>query len=158
MTKNKIINGVRNFFKAIYIQLFKIGDTPQKIALGFGLGVFLGIFPGTGPAVALLCAIILRVNRAAALVGALFTNTWTSIVTFLLAVKIGAVVMRLNWQDVRQEWVLFLRDFHWINIFKLSLLKTILPIILGYTIIGFALGLISYIVILIILKKRARPL
>lgn len=42
-------NRILRLLKLIYIKLFRINDTPQKIAQGFGLGVFLGILPGTGP-------------------------------------------------------------------------------------------------------------
>ena len=33
-------NKVARFFKALYLKLFRINDTPQKIAIGFGVGVF----------------------------------------------------------------------------------------------------------------------
>jgi len=79
--------------------------------------------PGTGPIAALFLAWILRVNRAAALLGGLLTNTWLSIAIFLLSIKAGSAIMGTNWQDVRQNWLLFLKDFHWLNLFKLSILK-----------------------------------
>ena len=65
----------------LFDKLFKINDTPQKIALGFGLGVFAGIFPGTGPVAAILLAYVFRANRASALFGSLFTNTWLNSVS-----------------------------------------------------------------------------
>ena len=127
------INRVSQFFKLLYIKLFKINDSPQRIALGFGLGVFLGIIPGTGPLAALFLALLFRVNRASALLGSLLTNTWLSIVTFLLAIKVGSAIMHLDWQVVRQGWML-------------------LPVILGYFIVSFSLGILVYLVTLIILK------
>jgi len=69
------MNKFRGFFQLLYLKLIKINDTPQKIAFGFGLGVFSGIFPGTGPLAALFLALILRANRASALLGSLLTNT-----------------------------------------------------------------------------------
>jgi uncharacterized protein (DUF2062 family) len=123
----------REFFRLLYIKLFKINDSPQRIALGFGLGVFLGIIPGTGPLAALFLALLFRVNRASALLGSLLTNTWLSIVTFLLAIKVGSAIMHLDWQVVRQGWML-------------------LPVILGYFIVSFSLGILVYLVTLIILK------
>ena len=137
----------------IYEKLFKINDTPQKIALGLGLGVFSGILPGTGPIAALFLAFILRANRASALIGCLLTNTWLSFVTFILAIKAGSAILGINWQDVRQDWNYFLREFSWLHLFKLSVLKIILPVIVGYFVIAFCLGFFAYLVTLIIIIK-----
>lgn len=144
--KKKEGNKLQRFFKYIYLKLFRINDTPQKIALGFGLGVFLGILPGTGPIAALCCAFIFRLNRAAAFLGSLLTNTWLSIVTFALSVKIGAFVMNLEWQKVYQDWGVFLKDFHWANLFKLGVLEIALPVLAGYLIISLCAGILGYII------------
>ncbi|PIR13657.1 MAG: hypothetical protein COV50_05635, partial [Flavobacteriales bacterium CG11_big_fil_rev_8_21_14_0_20_35_7] len=62
-----------------------MNDTPQRIALGLGLGSALGMLPGTGPLAALFLAVVFKVNRASAFLGSLATNIWLSLVTFLLA-------------------------------------------------------------------------
>jgi len=80
------------FFKVLYLKLFRIDDSPHKIALGFGLGVFLGVMPGMGLIAALAIAIIIKVNRIAALLGSILTNTWLSIPVFFLAVRTGSAV------------------------------------------------------------------
>jgi uncharacterized protein (DUF2062 family) len=147
-TRNKILRS----FKRLYLKLVRINDSPQKIALGFGSGVFLGILPGTGPIAALILAALLRINKAAALLGSLLTNTWLSLVTFLLSIRVGSAILNVDSQKVYQDWKLFLRDFHWINLFKLSVLKIILPVLCGYLIVGFFAGLLVYVVTLIILK------
>jgi uncharacterized protein (DUF2062 family) len=143
---------VPGFLKKLYIKLFKINDTPQRIAAGLGVGVFLGILPGTGPLAALFLAWILRLNRASALLGSLLTNMWLSIVTLLLSVKVGAAIMGLNWKEVREAWMLFLKDFHWVNLLKLSTLNIILPVAVGYLTVAFCLGLAVYLITWIILK------
>lgn len=139
--------------KAIFQDLFKINDTPQKIALGAGLGVFAGIIPGTGLIAALFLAFILRANRASALIGCLLTNTWLSFLTFILAIKAGSAIFGMHWQEVRQDWNYFLREFSWLHLFKLSVLKIIFPVIFGYLVIAFCLGLMTYLVTLIIIIK-----
>ncbi len=146
-------NKVTEFFTTLYEKLFLINDTPGKIALGLSLGVFAGILPGTGPIAALFLAFILRANRASALIGCLLTNTWLSFVTFILAIKAGSVILGINWQDVHQDWNYFLREFRWLHLFKLSVLKVILPVILGYLVIAFCLGLSAYLVTLITIMK-----
>jgi uncharacterized protein (DUF2062 family) len=154
MKKKRKIDNIREFFKSAYVQLFKINDTPQRIALGAGLGIFLGNFPGTGPIAALFLAWVLRLNRASALLGALFTNTWISFITFFLSVKAGSVILGTNWQDIQQSWLRFLQDFHWLDLLKLSILKIIFPIVLGYLIIGLFLGFLAYLTILVIFRYK----
>jgi len=151
-----IIASLKKAFKTVYIQLFKIDDGAQRIALGFGLGIFLGILPGTGPIAALFCALFLRVNRAATLIGALITNTWLSIVTFLLAIKIGSAITGMDWQLIRDQLTALTKTFSWASIFKLSALEIMLPLALGYAIIGFSLGFMAYLITLIIIRMRSK--
>lgn len=141
------------FLDLFYSKIFKINDSTQRIALGLGMGVFLGIIPGTGPVAALILALVFRLNRASALLGSMLTNTWLSIVTFFLSIKVGSAIMRVNWQDVQRNWALFLKDFSWLNLFKLSILKIILPVIVGYTIVSFCIGFLVYLITLAIFTK-----
>lgn len=153
MKKKKLSQSIFRFFKFIYIKLFRIHDTPQRIALGLGLGVFLGILPGTGPLAALFLALLLRLNRASALLGSLLTNTWLSICTFLLSIKIGSGIMRVNGQDTQQNWIEFLKKFQVRDLWQLSILKIIWPVIIGYLVVGLSLGLLAYLITLIIVTR-----
>ena len=156
-SKNNGLGKVRTFFRSLYEKLTKIDDSPQKIALGFGLGVFMGIMPGVGPVAALLTAILLRVNRAAALIGGLVTNTWLSLITFVFAVKIGSKVFGLAWEDLSNEFRDMIKNFHWDSLFHSSILKIIVPLLVGYAIVSLTAGIISYFVILsILLQKKGR--
>ncbi len=151
--KREKSNNILRLLRLIYIKLFRIHDTPQKIALGVGIGVFLGIAPGTGPIAAVFMAFVLRVNRAAALLGSLLTNTWLSIVTFFLSIKVGSSIMGVDWQDVHRNWGRFLKDFKVVTFFKLANLKIILPVIIGYFVVSFCLGLIAYLITLTIITR-----
>ncbi len=151
--KRKKNNKILRFLKLIYLKLFRINDTPQKIALGAGIGVFLGILPGTGPIAAVFMAFVLRVNRAAALFGSLLTNTWTSLATFLLSIKIGSHIMGVRWQDVYGNWLQFLKSFKVATLFKLTTLEIILPVIIGYFVISFFLGVVVYLVTLVVITR-----
>ncbi len=151
--KREKSNNILRLLRLIYIKLFRIHDTPQKIALGVGIGVFLGIAPGTGPIAAVFMAFVLRVNRAAALLGSLLTNTWLSIVTFFLSIKVGSSIMGVDWQDVHRNWGQFLKDFKVVTLFKLATLKIILPVIIGYFVVSFCLGLIAYLITLTIITR-----
>jgi len=137
----------------IFTKLFRINDSAQKIALGVGLGVFAGLVPGTGPAAALFLALIFRANRAAALLGGLLTNTWLSIVTFILAIKVGSVILKMNWQSVQQRVQVLFKDFSWSELLKFSVLETVLPLIIGYLVIGLILGVLGYCFTLLIISR-----
>ncbi len=137
----------------IFAKLFYINDSAERIALGVGLGVFSGLMPGTGPAAALFLAFIFRANRAAALLGSILTNTWLSLVTFILAIKLGSVILKLQWQEVFQKAQGLIYDFHWVKLFKLSFHEVFIPVITGYTIIGLFLGIISYSLTLLIFRR-----
>ncbi len=154
MKKEKKLNSLVRLLKLCYIRIVRINDTPQKKALGFGLGVFLGILPGSGPIAALIMASFLRLNRASALLGSLLTNTWLSLVTFILAIKTGSVILKLNWQEVWQKTGMLIKDFSWDRFFEFSFSDVLLPLIVGYLIIGLMLGAFSYLITLIIIRRN----
>jgi len=145
--------------KLLYEKFFKINDAPQKIALGLGIGVFSGILPGTGPIAALFLALIFKANRASALAASLLTNTWISLLTFLLAIKTGSVIFKISWQSLKADWSSAIEHWHWQHLFSLPILKMLLPVIIGYIIIAFCLGLIVYILALalLILARKFAP-
>ncbi len=147
-------SGFKKIINFILAKLFRINDSPQKVALGVGLGVFAGLMPGTGPLAALFLAFIFRANRAAALMGSLLTNTWLSLVTFILAIKTGAFVLKMNWQEVVQKGQMLIKDFSWVRFFKLSFSDVLLPVTVGYLIVGLVLGIFCYVVTLLVIKKR----
>lgn len=157
MNKKAIHNRIIRFLKFLYLKIFRINDTPQRVSLGFGLGVFVGILPGTGPLIALILAALFRVNKAAALLGSILTNTWLSLITIVLSIKIGARIMGLEWHQVYNTWQQLLKDFHWKQVLDASVLKMLVPVLTGYLILSFCLALVVYsgaLFILSILKRR----
>ncbi|MFA5356180.1 MAG: DUF2062 domain-containing protein [Candidatus Omnitrophota bacterium] len=143
---------IKRFLKIIYEKLFKINDTPQRIALGLGVGVFMGLIPGTGPIASVFVAAALRVNRAAALLGSLLTNTWVSVLTFFLSIKIGSAIMKVDWQQAQEAWFEFLKGFRFAALFKTTTLNVLLPVIAGYAVVGFFLAAITYLAALAAIK------
>jgi len=154
--KRALAENIGRFFKSLYLKVFRINDTPQKISLGLAVGVALGILPGTGPIAALTLAFIFRLNRASALLGSLLTNTWISFVTFIFAVKIGAVIFKVKWQDLYQAWVSGLKNFHLTELFKLSVSKSILPVLTGYLVIALLLGIVVYLITFFLLSLQRK--
>jgi hypothetical protein len=149
-----MIGKAKGLLKALYLKLFKINDTPQKIALGLGLGVFSGVIPGIGPLTALFLAFIFRANRAAALLGTLLTNTWSSFLTFILSIRIGSAIIGISWKGVYGAWMFLIKDFHFYRLFELSVLQVILPVVLGYLVIAVVFGILTYLLTLLILKLK----
>lgn len=147
---------IKSFFSALYEKLITINDSPQKVALGFGLGVFCGILPGTGPVASLALAFIFRVNRAAALAGSLLTNTWLSVVTFVLSIKVGAALTGTYWYETYQKCQLLAKDFHLKDLWHASYFKIFWPLVVGYAAVALLLGVATYLVTLAILIQREK--
>ena len=145
---------IKAFFSGLYTQLVKMDDSPQRIALGFGIGVFLGILPGTGPIAALALAFMFKINKAAALLGSVLTNTWLSLVTFVLSIKIGSAILGVEWTQIQQQSRDLMDHFSWKAFFDVSLLNIIKPLLIGYAVVGFICGCAAYVLVLILLKKR----
>jgi uncharacterized protein len=149
-------NKVQVFFKSIYHKLVGINDSPHKIAGGFAVGVFLGILPAAGPVASIVVAWILRVNRAAAFVGGLLTNTWLSLVTFVFAIKIGSYITGADWQKVSEQCKEIFKTFNWRAFFDASIMDILKPMFVGYAVVALIAAVIAYVAAFQIVSKRRR--
>lgn len=140
------------FLKSIYLQLFAIDDTPQKIAAGFGMGIFFGVMPAMGPLIALFFAVVFKTNRASALLGSLLTNTWLSIPVFFLSAGIGSFLTGASYESIRRGWMDLSKNFEWAGLFKLSAYNIIWPVIIGYVIVSLVMGISAYAAVLLVLR------
>lgn len=147
---------LHRIIRFLYIKLLRINDSPQKIALGFALGVFLGIIPGTGVLASFFLAYLCRVNRASAVLGSLLTNTWLSFLTFIIAIKLGSSLLRIEWEAVYKGWLVFFKHWNWAQAAKGPFFNILFPIILGYAIIGVIAGVAGYICVLAAVRLRKR--
>jgi uncharacterized protein (DUF2062 family) len=139
--------------KEIRDKLLGINDSAHRIALGVGLGLFLGVFPGTGAIAAIVGAFILRANKAAALAAALLVNTWINVVTFPLAVAIGAFVLRVDPKAIAQDWSRLTGHFSWNTLWDLLLRDTVLVLLAGYVLMGLVLGIAGYLLTYALIRK-----
>ena len=149
-----LIANVKKWLKAIYHQLVEINDTPHRRALGLGIGIFLGIFPGMGPMAAIVASIILRVNRAAALLGSVLTNTWLSLVTFALASQIGSWIVGMDQIEARNNWDYFIQNFKWNHLLNQQTIKVIYPVFIGFFVVSFCFGLAVYLITYFVLIQK----
>ncbi len=101
-------------------------------------------------------AYLFRLNKAATLLGGFLTNTWLSLVSFLLALKIGAAILGVNWHEVEAQARALMDHFTWKAFLNDSVWIILKPLLIGYTIVGFLCGFFSYIVVLILLNRRKK--
>jgi uncharacterized protein (DUF2062 family) len=130
--------------KRLRDKLLGINDSEHRIALGMGLGLFLGVLPGTGPIAAVTSAALLRVNKAAALAGALLVNTWINVVTFPLALAIGAFLFGIEPAALAGDWAALTTHFTWRRFAYIVLHDTVIALFVGYALIGLLLGAAGY--------------
>lgn len=158
MQKKTFKNQIVRLGKYLYLKIFRINDSPLRIALGFGLGAFLGVMPGVGPVAALVLSFLLRVNRASALLGSIIFNTWVSVVALLLAVKTGSAVMGLDHRDVYAAASGIVRDFQWGRLFELSVHDILAPVAIGFLIVSLCIAAVAavaaYFIVLHIRSRR----
>jgi uncharacterized protein (DUF2062 family) len=153
MRKRSISDKIKRLAKVVYLKLFRINDSPLKIALGFGLGVFVGVMPGIGPVIALLLAFPLRVNRASAFLGSVLFNTWVGLIALLLAIRIGSAVTGLNYNDVYDGWNGLIKNFKWEKLFEVSVYNVLVPIGIGYLIIALTFAVVASVIVYMIVKQ-----
>ncbi len=154
---SKLTDRWKASLKFLYHQLVEINDTPHRKAMGLAIGVFCGIFPGTGPLAALAVSLILRVNRAAALVGSVLTNSWLSLVVWGMAVKIGSLLQGEDWQKIQAAWQGLMKDFHWHALIQGPILHALGSVVLGFMIVGgfLALGVYGIALWALILRQKS---
>ena len=138
--------------KKFFVRFFTLKDSAHNIAGGISLGVFFGILPGEGVGTTLVLASILRLNRAAATMGILASNMWTTFLTLPLAVFIGGSLFGQTkkslydhfYQTYNLGWRYFLS--------KVIFFDLALPLIVGYLIVSIVIALVFYLTIFVLLK------
>ena len=143
-----MLASLKRWLQSSWHKLISIDDTPQKKALGLGLGVFLGNFPAVGPLTAWVSAYFLKVNQAAALIGSLLTNTWLSFLTLIISVKLGSFLRGRDWDQVKMNWEELTRNFNWHTLSQGTMVDTLYSMLLGYGVVSFILGALVYVLAL----------
>ena len=90
--------GWRRAFEYVVHRIKRLPDTPHKIALGFACGVFVSFSPlfGFHFIYAGLCALLLRGNVLAALLGTFVGNPFTFPLIAAISLHVGGDVMGLG--------------------------------------------------------------
>ena len=94
------------YFKDKFRAIFKIKDTPHRIALAFALGVFMGISPllGLHYIGGIALAWLFRLSRLVAVVGVSVNNPWTIVPISTFCVWTGAKLMGIKQVLPEVDW------------------------------------------------------
>jgi len=84
--------------------LFKLEDTPHRIALAFGIGVWIAFSPffGIHTGMALAIAYRFRLSRAAMLLGAYVNNPWTVAPMYTAGTVLGSYLLGVSTAGLSQ--------------------------------------------------------
>jgi uncharacterized protein (DUF2062 family) len=142
------------FFK----QFFLINDTPHKIAAGAALGVFLGIAPGAGIAATLVLASVFKLNRLAAVAGAVATNTWTLVIALPMAAAVGGFLFGGNAASLIEHFNA-IYDLGWRSLISKEMFLTIiLPLAVGFIVVSGVIAVFFYIFTLVVITMHRKSL
>jgi uncharacterized protein (DUF2062 family) len=149
---------IKTTFDSLIKEFTSINDTPHRIALSFALGVFLGILPFTGVLAAIGIAWYFRLNKPAAILGSLITNTWVGFIVLGLSIKSSGVLLGVSSNEVSQRFHAIFKPFQWSNLFHPSVLEVLGAIILGFILLSLLLSVLAYFLCLVLVywQRRAR--
>lgn len=129
--------------------LQQVEDTPNRVALAFGLGIFIAFFPvlGIHTLAALGLALAFRLNRVAILAGAWTNNPWTLAPMYTAGTLLGCALLGVSPASLGEvDWSLRGRAFYE------SLLAGFGPLLLPFVVGNLVLGAISAVVVFGILR------
>lgn len=145
---------LRRAFRAV----LQVEDTPHRIALAFAVGVWIAFFPiwGIHTAMALGVAFLLRLSRAAMLVGAWVNNPWTMAPLYTAGTLLGCLLLRVPSEGLTSlDWTLGWRDF--LRVLLDTLRPYLWPFVVGNLVLGTLAALVSYLALRLTLEARRRP-
>jgi uncharacterized protein (DUF2062 family) len=130
-------------------------DTPTRLALAFAIGVFIAFFPilGIHTGMALLVAVVFRLNKVALLAGAWTNNPWTLGPMFLTGTLAGCALLGIPAHGLQDmDWSLRGRAFYE-ALFE-SLRPLVVPFLVGNLVMGVLAGGLAFVVLRAWLEKR----
>ncbi len=137
--------------------LLHLEDTPNRVALAFGIGLFIAFFPllGIHTGLALVIALIFRLSRVALLAGAWVNNPWTLAPMYTAGTLVGCALLGVSPEGLADvDWSLHGRAFY--EALWDGLRPFVLPFVVGNLALGVLAGLLAYVVLRLILERR-RP-
>ncbi len=137
--------------------LLQVEDSPTRVAAAFGLGVFIAFFPllGIHTGMALVIAILLRLNRVAILVGCWINNPWTIAPMYSAGTLLGCALLGVApGSPVAIDWSLKGRAFY--SALVATLRPLVWPFVVGNLVLGVVAGLVAFLLLRSLLARRAQ--
>ncbi len=120
------------------IRFLRLKGTTEEVARGTALGIFIGMTPTMGfqMPIALFCALILRMNKLAAVLGVWITNPITAPFIYGLEYESGRWLLGMERVQIPDEltWV-GLKQFGW---------DVALPLGVGSLVYAVVCGILAY--------------
>ncbi|MBI5888745.1 MAG: DUF2062 domain-containing protein [Deltaproteobacteria bacterium] len=87
---------IKRRLRFVYLKIIRLSDPPERIARGVAIGVLMGILPtfGLGVFLSLGAAFAFRANKAAAVLGSMIMNPFTSPFFWGISAAVGSFIMR----------------------------------------------------------------
>ena len=137
--------------------LLQVEGSPTRVAAAFGVGVFIAFFPllGIHTGMALVIAILLRLNRVAILVGCWINNPWTIAPMYSAGTLLGCALLGVApTSPVAIDWHLKGRAFY--SALAATLRPLVWPFVVGNLVLGLVAGLVAFLLLRTLLARRAR--
>jgi uncharacterized protein (DUF2062 family) len=137
--------------------LLHVEDSPSRVAAAFGLGVFIAFFPilGIHTGMALVLAVLLRLNKVAILVGAWTNNPWTIAPLYTAGTLLGCAVLGVSTESLGAiDWSLRGRTFY--DSLLSGLRPLVLPFVVGNLVLGAVAAQASFVALRFFLARRKR--
>ena len=138
--------------------LLHLDDPPQRIALALAVGVFISCTPflGLQTVLAILVAMVFRLNRAATVTGVWVNLPWFAPVVYGAALTLGDWVLP-DPSGSRDAWLTYVLSspfrLRWRDLTAL-LEELSAALLVGTTIVGLAAALVTYVVAFGLLSTR----
>ncbi len=137
--------------------LLQVEDSPTRVAVAFALGVFIAFFPllGVHTAMAIGLALACRLNKVAVLAGAWTNNPWTLAPMYTAGTLLGCALTGVSPSTLGAvDWGLHGRAFY--ESLLAGFRPLVLPFVIGNLVLGVVAGLVAFIVLEWMLRRRAR--
>jgi uncharacterized protein (DUF2062 family) len=128
--------------KQQFKQIMALDSHPGHISAGFAVGVFISFtppVPGLHTALALIIALVFRLNKVTCLTGTWVNSPVTIVPSMIIAYKLGAFLLGGSKVELR------LNTLDWATL-KGVMLHHSKPLLLGCSIIGFVAAVAAYFI------------
>ena len=168
----RMIFSPRGLYRKV-AELMSLDDPPWKIALGLAVGIFISCTPfyGLHTVLAIVVAMLLRVNKAVTVTGAWLNLPWFAPFVYGLALRLGQVVLagdrhppveQARWAELGASlWPVYsMADVtRTLVAYSDLLFAASKALLLGSLLVGLLAGTVTYVVALAAIRevRRVRP-